>query len=62
MRVGKASANMRLTVEGKRLLVLLAKQKGIPKTYVVEQLIREEAERRGIPIQVDPEEETTEGA
>ncbi len=48
MRQGRSPLAMRLTEDGKRLLEALAASRGISQTAVVEQLVRDEAERRGI--------------
>ncbi len=48
MRQGRSPLTMRLTEEGKKLLERLAASRGISQTAVVEQLVRDEAERKGI--------------
>jgi hypothetical protein len=44
----KVTSNHRLTPEGKRLLVLLAKHLGLDQTGVIETLIREKARSEGL--------------
>jgi hypothetical protein len=41
-------ASFRLTAEARRILAELAVQRGISRTALLEVLLREEAERRGI--------------
>jgi hypothetical protein len=43
----KQASSIRLTVEAKRLLRVLASQSGISMTAVLEILIREQAQRKG---------------
>ena len=47
MKITQASS-IRLTVEAKRLLRALATQSGISMTAVLEIIIREQAQRKGI--------------
>jgi hypothetical protein len=48
MRQGRTPLTMRITDEGKRLLELMSERRGVSQTAVVEQLIRDEAERKGL--------------
>ncbi len=51
-KVGKTEQfAMRLTSEGKRLLEALAGSRGISQAGIVEQLVRDEAERKGIKLE-----------
>jgi len=50
MKQSRAPFSMRLTDEGKELLELIADRRGISQSAVVEQLIRDEAERKGISL------------
>lgn len=45
----KRALGVRLTDEARRLLLILAERRGITQTAVIEQLIRDEAERKNIP-------------
>lgn len=49
----KQQLNMRLTQHARNLLVRLASSRGVSQTDIVEMLIREEAERRGI-VRISP--------
>jgi uncharacterized protein (DUF1778 family) len=48
MRQGRSPLAMRLTEDGKKLLEMIAERRGVSLTAVVEQLVRDEAERRGL--------------
>ena len=61
MRRGRSPLTMRVTDEGKRLLMQLAERRGISQTAIVEQLIRDEAERKGVRL-TDEETEQKEPA
>jgi len=43
------SVSYRLTAEARRMLAVIAQRQGINMTAALEVLIRQEAERRGIP-------------
>jgi uncharacterized protein (DUF1778 family) len=47
----KQQLNMRLTAHARKLLARLAMARGVSQTDIVEMMIREEAERRGIVVQ-----------
>ncbi len=55
MRQGRSPLTMRITDDGKKLLELLAGKRGISQTAVVEQLIRDEAERKGVALEPERE-------
>ena len=48
---GKKTVAFRLTAEARRLLALLAQNRGISQTAVLEILIRDEADRRNLAVE-----------